>query len=64
MLYITGSIIIYIYMHVAIIITMSVLLHREMVASLSLLADMTAQAKAIEILIFHVSDVSTNRWVM
>ena len=33
-------------------------LHREMVASLALLADMTAQAKCIEILISHVQDVS------
>ena len=29
-------------------------------ASLALLADMTAQAKAIEILIAHVCDVSQN----
>ena len=31
---------------------------RDMVASLALLADMTAQAKAIEILISHAHDVS------
>jgi len=31
---------------------------REMVASLALLADMTAQAKAIEIMISHAYDVS------
>lgn len=33
-------------------------LYRDMVASLALLADMTAQAKAIEILISHAHDVS------
>jgi hypothetical protein len=32
---------------------------REQVASLALLADMTAQAKAVEIMIFHVNEVST-----
>ena len=35
--------------------------HRDMVASLALLADMTAQAKAIEILISHAHDVSSNK---
>lgn len=35
------------------------LLNRDNVASLTLLADMTAQAKTIEILISHVHEVST-----
>lgn len=35
------------------------LLNRDSVASLTLLADMTAQAKTIEILIFHVHEVGT-----
>ena len=35
----------------------SLTLLREMVPSLTLLADMTAQAKAVEIMISHVHDV-------
>ena len=46
------------YSNLGIVYGPNLLRQREMVASLALLADMTAQAKAIEILIAHVHEVS------